>query len=82
MYGWYSFSSYVSVSLFFFKARSANIFCKGPESKYFKAAYGFFWGFPSGLAVKIYYNAGAAVDLGSIPGSGRSPGVGHGNPLQ
>ena len=23
-----------------------------------------------------------AEDLGSIPGSGRSPGVGHGNPLQ
>ena len=27
-------------------------------------------------------NAGATGDLGSIPGSGRSPGEGHGNPLQ
>ena len=27
-------------------------------------------------------NAGDAGDLGSIPGSGRSPGEGHGNPLQ
>ena len=27
-------------------------------------------------------NAGDAGDLGSIPGSGRSPGGGHGNPLQ
>ena len=27
-------------------------------------------------------NAGAAGDVGSIPGSGRSPGRGHGNPLQ
>ena len=27
-------------------------------------------------------NAGDAKDLGSIPGSGRSPGEGHGNPLQ
>ena len=27
-------------------------------------------------------NAGDAVDLGSIPGSGRSLGGGHGNPLQ
>ena len=27
-------------------------------------------------------NAGAAGDLGSIPGLGRSPGGGHGNPLQ
>ena len=27
-------------------------------------------------------NAGDAEDMGSIPGSGRSPGGGHGNPLQ
>ena len=27
-------------------------------------------------------NAGATGDVGSIPGSGRSPGGGHGNPLQ
>ena len=27
-------------------------------------------------------NARAAVDVGSIPGSGRSPGGGHGNSLQ
>ena len=27
------------------------------------------------------YNAGDARDMGSIPGSGRSPGGGHGNPL-
>ena len=27
-------------------------------------------------------NAGASGDMGSIPGSGRSPGGGHGNPLQ
>ena len=27
-------------------------------------------------------NAGDVKDLGSIPGSGRSPGGGHGNPLQ
>ena len=26
--------------------------------------------------------AGATGDVGSIPGSGRSPGGGHGNPLQ
>ena len=28
------------------------------------------------------YNAGAVGDAGSIPGSGRSPGRGNGNPLQ
>ena len=27
-------------------------------------------------------NAGAAGDARSVPGSGRSPGVGHGNPLR
>ena len=28
------------------------------------------------------YNAGDAGDTGSVPGSGRSPGGGHRNPLQ
>ena len=38
------------------------------------------WGFPGGSVVKtLPANAG---DLGSIPGSGRSPGEGNGNPLQ
>ena len=38
-----------------------------------------FWGFPGGSEGKASaYNAG---DLGSIPGSGRSPGEGNGNPL-
>ena len=37
-------------------------------------------GFPGGSDGKEYtYNIG---DLGSIPGSGRSPGGEHGNPLQ
>jgi len=37
-------------------------------------------GFPGGSMVKdLPTNAG---DAGSIPGSGRSPGVGNGNPLQ
>ena len=37
-------------------------------------------GFPGGLVVKnLPANAG---DLGSVPGLGRSPGGGHGNPLQ
>ena len=39
--------------------------------------------FPSGSVVKnLPASAGEAGDLGSIPGLGRSPGVGHGNPLQ
>ena len=37
-------------------------------------------GFPSGSDGKE--SACNAGDLGSIPGSGRSPGVGNGNPLQ
>ena len=39
--------------------------------------------FPDGSGVKNPpVNAGDAGDLGSIPGWGRSPGGGHGNPLQ
>ena len=40
-------------------------------------------GFPSGAVVKnLPVNAGDARDVGLIPGLGRSPGVGNGNPLQ
>ena len=41
------------------------------------------WGFPCGAVVKNpLANAGDARDAGSIPGSGRSSGRGHDNPLQ
>ena len=40
-------------------------------------------GFPGDSVVKnLPANAGATGDMGSIPGSGRSPGEGNGNPLQ
>ena len=40
-------------------------------------------GFPGGSVVKNPpANAGDIRDAGLIPGSGRSPGGGHGNPLQ
>ena len=49
-------------------------------NKYFAKPYKTFSGFPGGSVVKNPpVNAG---DLGSIPGSGRSPGEGNGNPLQ
>ena len=38
------------------------------------------WGFPGGSEVKV--SACKVGDPGSIPGSGRSPGKGNGNPLQ
>ena len=38
------------------------------------------WGFPGGSEVQV--SACSAGDLGSIPGSVRSPGEGNGNPLQ
>ena len=39
--------------------------------------------FPGGAVVKnLPTNAGDIRDRGSIPGSGRSPGEGNGNPLQ
>ena len=40
-------------------------------------------GFPNGSAGKeSSYSAGDTGAAGLIPGSGRSPGGGHGNPLQ
>ena len=40
-------------------------------------------GLPSGTVVKnLSANAGNAGDVGSIPGLGRSPGVGNANPFQ
>ena len=39
-------------------------------------------GFPGGSVVKsLPANAGDIRDASSVPGSGRSPGEGHGNPL-
>ena len=40
-------------------------------------------GFPGGIVVKnLPANTGDARDMDLIPGSGRSPGGGHGSPLQ
>ena len=48
--------------------------------KYFKLFHTRYQGFPGGAVVKNPpANAG---DVGSIPGWGRSPGGGNGNPLQ
>ena len=41
------------------------------------------FGFTGGAVIKnLPANAEDREDVGSIPGSGRSPGVGNGNPLQ
>ena len=43
----------------------------------------YLWASQIVLVVKnLPANAGDIRDMGSIPGSGRSPGGGHGNPLQ
>ena len=47
---------------------------------FFNDGYTIFGGFPGGAEVKA--SACNVGDLGSIPGSGRSPGEGNGNPLQ
>ena len=40
-------------------------------------------GFPGGTVVKnLPLNAGDVREVGFIPGSGRSSGIGNGNPLQ
>ena len=45
--------------------------------------YSLYIGLPQCLSGKeSVCNAGASGDMGSIPGWGRSPGGGHGNPLQ
>ena len=45
--------------------------------------YGFIDGFPGSTSVKNHpANVGDLRDPGSIPGLGRSPGGGHGNPFQ
>ena len=45
--------------------------------------YHVYWASQGALVVKIPpANAGDIRDVGSIPGSGRSPGGGHGSPLQ
>ena len=42
-----------------------------------------FLDFPGGTVIKnLFTNAVDSTDVGSIPGLGRSPGVGSGNPLQ
>ena len=41
-----------------------------------------FLGFPGGVSGKELTNAGDAKKVGVIPGSGRSPGGGNGNPFQ
>ena len=50
---------------------------------YYKKAILYTGGFPGGQVVKnSLARAGDARDVGSISGSGRSPGGGNGNPLQ
>ena len=42
--------------------------------------WGYMWDFPGGSVVRN--PPASAADAGSIPGLGRSPGEGNGNPLQ
>ena len=58
-----------------------HVFAK--ESQLCHFPYLIWFGLPWWLSGKeLTCNAGCAGDTGSIPGSGRSPGGGHGNPLQ
>ena len=53
---------------------------KGKKSLYENSVLNLVWGFPGGSEVKA--SASNVGDPGLIPGSGRSPGEGNGNPLQ
>ena len=49
---------------------------------YFHCCTNIYWGFPGGSEGKASAcNAGDIGNVGLIPGSGRSPGVGNSNPL-
>ena len=53
------------------------------DRTYFLKLYRNVWGFPDDSVNKeSACNVGEAGDVGSIPGSGRYPGGGHGNLLQ
>ena len=63
-------------------SKSASSFFLKKELHFIKPSEAFL-SFPGGTVVKnLPISAGDARDVGSIPGSGRSPGGGHGNPLQ
>ena len=61
-------------------ALTIRIFVSQVMSLLFKMLFRFVMGFPGGSEVKV--SACNVGDLGSIPGSGRAPGEGNGNPLQ
>ena len=67
----------VAITVSFIATVSAKEEMKWPCSVPYKSS---FPGFPGGSEVKV--SACNAGDLGLIPGSGRSPGEGNGNPLQ
>ena len=53
------------------------------EDLLYLAAFVLYLGFPGGASGKEYAdNAGDTGNVGSIPGSEKSPGGGHGNPHQ
>ena len=58
----------------------AQNICLSLPSWFFLNTYSTWLGFPGGSEVKA--SASNVGDLGSIPGLGRSPGGGNGNPLQ
>ena len=63
--------------------RRASIHCTRTFVSTRSSPYASRLGFPGGSVVKeSTWNAGDAGDSGSIPGSGRSPGGGNGNPLR
>ena len=62
------------------RIRKGNLSLQG---KFGLKTYHTIWGFPGGAVVKNPpAHAGDTGDAGSIPGSGSSPGIGNGHPLQ
>ena len=74
---------FVFLCLTYYFTKSIPVVACGKISSFFMAEYIPLWAAQVALVVKnLPVSAGDTRDEGSIPGSGRSPGGGHGNPLQ
>ena len=68
---------------FYLQQEAAGQICSDPLCRQKEVASYIIWGFPGGYVVENPpATTGAAGDSGLIPGSGRSPREGNGNPFQ
>ena len=79
----YEKNSYFKVILVSTQVNGCNLSLNSLSTSIFQLVYILRWGLPWWLSGKeSTFKAGATRDSSLIPGLGRSPGGGHGNPLQ